>query len=186
MLLGHDKYAAFRSKFGLYEYPVMPFELTNAPAVCQRQINRVLRLVLGIKLGINTDIRIDKDEGMVVVAYINDIIIATTGSVEKYRRQVVKVIDLLLDNMMCGEIDKCGFEQTEASIRRFIGGGQSIRMDPAKPNEMVDWTRPTNQTEVRRILGFWNLYQRFVPNYAQILPPITDFYEEMERISFRR
>lgn len=56
--------------------------------------------MLGIELVINTDIQIDQDEDMVIVAYIDDIIIATKGSVEKHRQQVGKVFDLLLDNQM--------------------------------------------------------------------------------------
>jgi hypothetical protein len=116
--LGHEKYTAFRTKFGLYEYIVMPFGLANGPATFQREINRILRPVLGIELVINQEIHIDEDNGMVVVAYIDDIIIATKGSVEKHRRQVGKVFDLLLENNMCIEIDKCVFEQTEAS---FLG-----------------------------------------------------------------
>jgi hypothetical protein len=51
--LGHEKYTAFRTKFGLFEYTVMPFVLTNAPATFQREINRILRPVLGIELVIN-------------------------------------------------------------------------------------------------------------------------------------
>jgi hypothetical protein len=38
----------------------------------------------------------------------------------------------------------------------------------------VDWPRPTNQKEVQQILGLWNFYRRFIPNYVQILAPITD------------
>jgi len=41
MALGHEKYTAFRTKFGLYEYMVMPFGLTNATATFQREINRI-------------------------------------------------------------------------------------------------------------------------------------------------
>jgi len=173
MLLGHEKYMAFRTKFGLYEYMVMPFGLTNAPATFQREINRILRPVLGIELVIKTDIHIDEDEPMVVVAYIDDIIIATKGLLEKHRRQVGKVFDLLLDNEMCVEIDKCVFEQTEAVFLAFIVSGKNIRMDPAKAQDIVDWPRPKNQKEVQQILRLWNFYRRFIPNYAQIVAPIT-------------
>jgi len=93
---------------------VMPFSLTNAPATFLREINRILRPVLGIELVINHTVHIDKGEGMVVVAYIDDIIIAMKGSLEKHTRQVGKVFDLFLENQMCVEIDTCVFEQTEA------------------------------------------------------------------------
>jgi len=72
------------------------------------------------------------------------------------------------------KIDKCVFEQTEASFLGFIVSGQSIRMDPAKAQDIVDWPRPNNQKEVQQILGLWNFYRRFIPNYAQIVAPITD------------
>jgi hypothetical protein len=174
MLLGHEEYTAFRTKFGLYKYTVMPSGLTNAPATFQREINRILRLVLGIELVIKTDIYIDENEGIVVVAYIDDIIIATKGSVEKHRRQVGKVFDLLLENQMCIEIDKYVFEQTEAVFLGFIVSGKTIRMDPTKAQDIVNWPRPKNQKEVQQILGLWNFYRRFIPNYAQIVAPITD------------
>jgi len=114
--LGHEKYTAFRTKFGLYKYLVMPFGLCNAPATFQREINRILRPLLGIELVIKTDVHIDDDEGIVVVAYIDDILIATKGSLEKHHRQVSKVFQLLMDNNMCIKIDKCVFDETETAF----------------------------------------------------------------------
>ena len=61
MALGHEKYTACHTKFGLYEYLVMPFGLCNAPATFQRDINRILRPLLGLELVIKTDIHIDED-----------------------------------------------------------------------------------------------------------------------------
>ena len=56
---------------------IMRFELTNASATFQREINRNQRPVLGIELVLNTKININKDKGLVVVAYIDNILIAT-------------------------------------------------------------------------------------------------------------
>jgi hypothetical protein len=50
-------------------------------------------------------------------------------------------------------------------------------MDPAKAQDIVDWPRPTNQKDVQQILGLWNFYRRFIPNYAQIVAPITDLLQ---------
>jgi hypothetical protein len=174
MALGHEKYTAFRTKFGLFEYLVMPFGLTNAPATFQREVNRILRPVLGIELVINTKIHIDEDEGMVVVAYIDDISIATKGSLSKHQKQVGKVFDLLTENKMCLEIDKCVFDAKEVTYLGFIVNGEELKTDPKKAEDIVNWPRPTNQKEVQQLLGLWNFYRRFIPNYAGIVAPITD------------
>jgi len=178
MALGHEKYTAFRTKFGLYEYSVMPFGLCNAPATFQREINRILRPLLGIELVIKTEVHIDEDEGMVVVAYIDDILIATKGSRQKHHRQVSKVFQLLMDNHMCIEIDKCIFDATGTPFLGFIVSGSGLRMDPEKARAIVDWPRPTSRKEVQQLLGLWNFYRRFIHNFSAIVSPITDLLRQ--------
>jgi hypothetical protein len=63
--------------------------------------------------------------------------------------------------------DTCGFEQCNV-------GYEEVKMDPEKAKDIVDWPRPTNQNEVQQILGLWNFYRRFIPNYAKIVAPISD------------
>jgi hypothetical protein len=91
MAMGHEKFTALRTMFELYEYMVMPFGSTNAPATFQREMNRILRPLLGIELVLDSKIAINEDGGMVVVVYIDDILKGTKGSLEKHHRQVSKV-----------------------------------------------------------------------------------------------
>jgi len=178
MALGHEKYTAFRTKFGLYEYLVMPFGLCNAPATFQREINRILRPLLGLELVIKTDIHIDDDEGMVVVAYIDDILIATKGSIGKHHKQVSKVFQLLMDNHLCIELDKCVFDAIRTPFLGFIVSGEGLEMDPEKASAIVNWPRPTSRKEVQQILGLWNFYRRFIQNFSGIIAPITDLLRQ--------
>jgi len=165
MALGHEKFTAFLTKFGLCEYMVMPFGLCNALATFQREINKILRPLLGLELVIRTDVHVDEDEGMVVVAYIDDILIATKGSLEKHHKQVSKVFQLLMDNNMCVEIDKCIFDASETTFLGFFVSGSGLRIDPEKARAIVDWPRPTSRTEVQQLLGLWNFYRRFIHNF---------------------
>ena len=108
------------------------------------------------------------------MVYIDDILIATKGSLEKHHHQVSKVFQLLMDNHMCVEIDKCIFDAKEVPFLGFIVSGTGLRMDPDQAKAIVDWTRPTTVKEVQQFLGLWNFYRRFVPSYAAIVSPITD------------
>jgi hypothetical protein len=136
----------------------MPFGLFNAPATFQGEINRILRPLLGIEFVIKTDVHIDEDEGMVVVAFIDDILIATQGSLVRHHRQVSKVFQLLMGNHMCIEIGKCVFDDFETPFLGFIVSGSGLRMDPKKAKEIVDWPRPTSRKDVQQLLGLWNFY----------------------------
>jgi len=119
MALGHEKFTAFRTRFGLYKYMVMPFGLTNEPSTFQQEISRIHRLLLGMELAINTKQDIDTDGGMVLVAYINDILIATKGSIDKRHQQVGNIFQLLMDNKMCVKIDKCIFDAKRSPLFRM-------------------------------------------------------------------
>jgi len=72
---------------------VLPFALTNVPASLQSKIQFILQPLLGIELLINLMETLDEDNGMVVVAYINDILIATKASIQYHHWQVGKVFD---------------------------------------------------------------------------------------------
>jgi len=76
-------------------------------------MNRILRPLLGMELGIDTKVVIDTDGRIVVEAYIDDILIATKGSLQKHHKQVSKVVQLLMNDYMCIEIDNCIFDAKE-------------------------------------------------------------------------
>ena len=139
MALGHEKYMAFRNMFDLYEYIVMPFGLTNAPATVKREINRILRPLLELESVIKTDIHIDDNEAIVVVANIVVILIGTKGSLEKHHKQVSKVFQCLMDSHTCIEIDKCVFDISETIFRWFVVSGKALRMDLGKAKAIVNW-----------------------------------------------
>jgi hypothetical protein len=152
----------------------MPIGLTNARATLQREMNQILRPLLGMEFVLNSKVAINDNGGMVVVVYIDDILIATKGSLDKHHRQVSKVFQLLMDNHMCVEIDKCIFDAMEVPFLEFQVSGTGLKMDPHKAKPIVDWHQPTSVKEVQQLLWLCNLYQIFIPSYAPIVAQITD------------
>jgi len=92
-----------------------------------------------MELVIDTEVALDKDGGMVVVAYIDDSLIATKGSLEKHHKPVSKVFQSLLDTHMCIGIDKCIFDAKEVPFLGFMVSGSGLQMDSNTAKAIVDW-----------------------------------------------
>ena len=89
---GDEWKTAFRTRYGLYEYRVMPFGLVNAPATFQSMMNEIMKEFL--------------DRG--VVNYIDDILIYSK-SVEEHHILVKKVLKRLREYGMAISLEKSTF-----------------------------------------------------------------------------
>ena len=147
---------AFRTKYGHFEYLVLPFGLTSGPATFQRLMNSVLQPLL--------------DEGVVV--YLDDILMYSKTP-EEHLTLVRKVLQLLRENKFCAEPEKCSFAQ---SYMEFLGhaiDGNGIHPDPNKVSLIKDWPVPKNVSELRSFLGISNYYRRFILAYSRRASPLT-------------
>ena len=155
---GDEWKTAFRTRYGLYEWLVTPFGLTGAPATFQRYINHTLREFL--------------DE--FCSAYIDDILIYSSGSLADHRKKVKQVLARLRDAGLQIDIDKCEFEATSVKYLGFIvEAGKGIRVDPEKVRAIQEWEAPRSARAVRSFLGFANYYRQFVPRFSNIASPLT-------------
>ena len=150
---------AFRTRYGLFEWLVTPFELANAPSTFQRYINWLLRDFL--------------DD--FVSAYIDDILIFTEGSLSEHREHVRKVFRCLREAGLKVEIDKCEFETVSTKYLGFlIEAGKGVKMDPEKVKAIQEWKPPTTVKGLRGFIGFANFYRRFIRRFSDIVAPLTD------------
>lgn len=159
MAKGEEWKTAFRTRYGLFEWKVCPFGLTGAPATFQRFINWVLRDYLDDFCS----------------AYVDDILIFSSGSLQDHREKVSLVLQRLLDNDLTLDINKCEFEtKTTRYLGFVVDVGTGIRMDPEKVKAIVEWRRPTTTKGVRSFLGFANYYRMFVESYTDLAKPLLD------------
>jgi hypothetical protein len=93
--------AAFLTRYGLYEYTVMSFGLTNAPAYFMYLMNKVFMEYL------------DK----FVVFFINDILIFSKTE-EEHEKHLRMVLEKLRSNQLYTKFSKCEFWLTEVA---FVG-----------------------------------------------------------------
>ena len=94
---------AFACELGLFEWRRMPFGLFNASATFQRAIARALQKIV-------------KRKGSTVMAYIDDIVIATE-TVEDHMARLCEVFECLREAGFKMRVAKCDFMKSVSGTR---------------------------------------------------------------------
>ncbi len=148
---GDEWKTAFNTPRGLFEYLVMPFGLSNAPAVFQALVNDVLRDMVD----------------QFIYVYLDDILIFSR-SLQEHVQHIRVVLQRLLENGLFVKVEKCVFHAQSVPFLGYIVSSEGMRMDPDKVQAVVDWPTPDSRKALQRFLGFANFYQRFIRNYSQL------------------
>ncbi|RMZ74713.1 hypothetical protein DV737_g5810, partial [Chaetothyriales sp. CBS 132003] len=158
---GDEWKTAFRTRYGHFEYTVMPFGLVNAPATFQAYINKALSGLL--------------DEFCVV--YLDDILIFSQNEKE-HEKHVKTVLQRLRQHSLFCKLSKCEFKTDEVSFLGFVVNAEGISMESDRVASVRDWPTPQSPKELMTFLGFANFYRRFIANYSRIVSPLTDQLKE--------
>jgi hypothetical protein len=117
---------AFRTRYGLYEYTVMSFGLTNAPAYFMYLRNKVFMEYL------------DK----FVVVFIDDILIFSKRK-EEHEEHLRLVLEKLRSHQLYAKFSKCDFWLTEVAFLGHIISVGGVSVDPGKVRDVLNWIPPT-------------------------------------------
>ncbi|GJY40327.1 putative reverse transcriptase domain-containing protein [Tanacetum coccineum] len=147
---------AFRTRYGHFEFTVIPFGLTNAPTVFMDLMNRVCKPYL------------DK----FVIVFINDILIYSKMK-EEHEVHLKLVLELLRKEKLYAKFSKCEFWLQEVHFLRHVVNHSGIHVDPSKIKAVKNWKAPTTPLEVRSFLGLAGYYRRFIANFSKIAKPLT-------------
>lgn len=126
---GDEWKTAFCTRFGHYEYVVMPFGLCNAPAILQHLVNDIFRDCLDIY----------------VIVYLDDILIFFT-SLEQQQDHVKNVLCLLCQHGLYAKPEKCEFKRQSIQFRGLVISTKGFKMDPQKVAAILDWPAPPDRT----------------------------------------
>ncbi|GFU75226.1 hypothetical protein TNCV_2056691 [Trichonephila clavipes] len=147
--------SAIITPFGLFESTRMQFGLCNAAAAFQRFIDEVLRNL------------------PFVFAFVDDILVASSSPEEHLQILFTRLqqygLSLKPSKFIFGvtSIKFLGFKVSESEIEPL-----SDRVDC-----ILNFPQPTTLTQLRRFLGLFNFYRRFVPKAAHLLAPLNKFLE---------
>ncbi|XP_057793178.1 uncharacterized protein LOC131009787, partial [Salvia miltiorrhiza] len=158
---------AFRTRYGHYEFVVVPFGLTNAPAVFMDLMNRVFHPYL------------DK----FVLVFIDDILIYSKND-KDHEEHLRIVLETLRTERLYAKFSKCEFWLSEVTFLGHIVSSEGIKVDPEKVQAVREWKSPTNPNEIRSFLGLAGYYRRFMEGFSKIARPMTQLLRKGIKFSW--
>ncbi|KAI3682050.1 hypothetical protein L2E82_50198 [Cichorium intybus] len=147
---------AFRTRYDHFEFVVMPFGMTNAPAAFMDLMNRVCRPML------------DRS----VIVFIDDILVYSRSR-EQHEQHLREVLETLRKEKLYAKLSKCDFWLREVQFSGHIVNKQGIMVDPAKVEAVMRWEVPKTPSEIRSFLGLAGYYRRFIQNFSKVAVPLT-------------
>src|SRR5215217_1468034 len=154
---------AFRTRYGLYQWRVMPEGLCNAPATFQAMMDNIFQDLL--------------DQGVVV--YLDDILIYSESR-EEHEKLLKEVLKRLRNNHLQANLAKSVFEVEEVEFVGYIVSARGLAMSERKIVAVQDWPVPKTVKNVQEFLGFANFYRRFIRNFSHLTHPMTQLTKKDE------
>jgi RNase H-like domain found in reverse transcriptase/Reverse transcriptase (RNA-dependent DNA polymerase)/gag-polyprotein putative aspartyl protease len=152
---GDEWKTAFSTRYGQYEYTVMPLGLCNAPSVFQQMMNEIFHDML--------------DDGVLI--YLDDILIWAETE-EELTRLTLEVLKRLRTHKLFVKPGKCKFKTKRVEFLGVIVFEGGIEMDPGKTDAIKEWPPPKTIKQLQAFLGFCNFYRRFIKDFSRIARPL--------------
>ncbi|GKA96164.1 putative reverse transcriptase domain-containing protein, partial [Tanacetum coccineum] len=146
----------FRTRYGHFEFTVMPFGLINVPAIFMELMNRVCRPY----------------HDKFVIVFIDDILIYYKTQ-EEHVEHLRLVLELLKNEKLYAKFSECEFWLREVQFLRHVINGNGIHVDPSKIEAVKNWKAPRTPIEVRSFLGLAGYYRGFIGNFSKIAKSLT-------------
>jgi hypothetical protein len=135
----------FHTRYGLYEYTVKSFGLTNVPAYFMYLINKVFMAYLN----------------KFVVVFIDDILVFSKLE-EEHEKHLRLVLEKLRSNKLYTKFSKCEFWLTKVAFQRHVISAGGVSIDPGKVKDVLNWMPPTTASEIWSFLGLAGYYRQFI------------------------
>ena len=147
---------AFRSRYGLYEFKVLPFGLTNAPAHFMALMQEVFHELLDT----------------CALVYLDDVLIYSR-TVDEHDKHLTRVLQLLREHKLYAKLSKCELYQSRISFLGHMLSSEGVHMETSKVDAIQGWPVPLTIADLRAFLGLAGYYRRFIAFFSAIALPLT-------------
>lgn len=153
---GEEHKTAFRTHSGLYEFLVVPFGLTNAPATFQCVMNQIFESLLR--------------KGMLV--FMDDILVYSP-TLEAHVELLTKVFEIIQLHQFYIKFSKCSFAKHDIEYLGHCISANGVSTEQSKVLAVQQWPIPSNLKELKGFLRLTGYYRKFIRHYGMITRPLT-------------
>ena len=167
---------AFVTRYGSYEFLVLPMGLCNSPGTFMELMNRIFEQHLD----------------RFVIVFLDDVLIFSK-TLEEHEKHMREVLRILRQQQLYAKMSKCDLVRTEVDFLGHRLGKDGLGRETGKTKMIVQWPKPTNKTEIQQFMGLANYYRKFVKNFSKIAAPLNNLtgstvqfkWEEKEDAAFK-
>jgi len=152
---GEEYKTAFNTKFEHFEHLVMPFDLTNSPAVFQSFVNDIF----------------SEDIGKYCQVYLDDIVVYSK-TLEEHVEHVRTILKKLIQNKLVAKMSKCELHKLRISFLGHVVSKDDVETDSEKIKVVAEWPQIEYFKQMQSFLGFCNYYRYFIKNFSEIAKPL--------------
>lgn len=151
-----SQYTSFNTCFGTYRFLRLPMGLKTAPNTFQLLMDKVLH---GLKF-------------KSCLCYLDDVLICSE-TFEQHMSDLKEVFMRFRNAGLKLGPKKCSFAAQSCIFLGHQISKDGIRPPPDRVKAITEFPCPKNVKELRRILGLFNWFRKFISNYSALVHPLT-------------
>ena len=151
-----SKYTAFNTCFGTFKFLRVPMGLHTSPNSFQLLMDKILR---GLTF-------------KSCLCYLDDVLICSE-TFTQHMSDLQEVFDRFRHAGLKLNPRKCSFAKSSIVFLGHEISKDGIRPPPDRVEALINYPAPRNVKELRRALGMFNWFRKFIPNYSIVCEPLT-------------
>lgn len=164
-----SRYTAFNTAFGTYKFLRLPMGLKTAPSSFQLLMDKILH---GLKF-------------KTCLCYLDDVLILS----ETFSQHLADLKEIFQRFRQAGL--KLGPKKCHFAAESCIFLGHDISKNGIKPPKdrikaLVEFPEPKNVKQLRRVIGLFNWFKKFIPNYSAIMNPLTKLLKKGQKFEWKQ
>ena len=150
------RYTAFNTCFGTYKFLRLPMGLKTSPNTFQLLMDKVLH---GLKF-------------RSCLCYLDDVLICSE-TFEQHLSDLKEIFSRFREAGLKLGPKKCKFADNSCIFLGHLISKDGILPPPDRVAAINEYPIPRNVKELRRLIGLFNWFRKFIPNLSAIMSPLT-------------